>query len=146
MAVFIIKNMSTLNCTQHKIKEVSGWPAISTQIKIYNYKKFWIMHTLIKRKSRRATLTNRRLSPVLTSGGYGQWQIDRIVGHVTQESWGLSSDASKWQRRDIQNNTAIWHKKAVEPPYNVPHMRHIWASTKALPNGAILIWKFKSWC
>lgn len=80
------------------------------------------MHIRVKRKRRRATVTKRRLSPVLTSGGYGQRQIDRIVGRVTQESWGLSSDASKWQRRDIQNNTAIWQKKAVEPPYNVPHM------------------------
>jgi len=79
------------------------------------------MHILVKRTRIHATLTKRRLSPVLTSGGYGQRQIDRIVGRVTQESWGLSSDASKWQRRDIQNNIAIWQKKAVEPPYNVPH-------------------------
>ena len=114
--------MCTLSHKQRKTKEVSDWTAVSTRIKIYNHKKFWIMHILVKRKRRRATVTNRRLSPVLTSGGYGQWQTDRIVGRVTQESWGLSSDASKWQRRDTQNNIAIWQKKAVEPPYNVPHM------------------------
>lgn len=60
----------------------------------------------------------RRLSPVLTSGGYDQWQTDRTVGRVTQESWGLSSDGSKWQRRDTHSNTAFCYGKPVEPSYN----------------------------
>jgi hypothetical protein len=47
----------------------------------------------------------RRLSPVLTNGGYGQWQTHRTAGRVTRESWGLSSDVSKWQRRETHTIT-----------------------------------------